>query len=103
MLLINGPPGQIHLGSRRQGEKRICLVSSFIISQGGGGVGKTAQHSKLNLFCCPTQSFLEGDPRISLAYDKRFWKFLEEPIASKCTIYAILVSVRDSGLFVCIM
>jgi hypothetical protein len=39
MFLINGSPGQIHLGSRRQGEKWICLVSGFNTSQAGGGGG----------------------------------------------------------------
>lgn len=43
MFLINGPLGQIHLGSRRQGEKRICLVSSFNISQVGEGEEHIAQ------------------------------------------------------------
>lgn len=105
MVLINGPPGQIHLGSRRQGEKWIRLVSGFNTSQVGGWVGKSTYHSKLNLCCCPTQSSLGGDPRISLAYVKRFWNFLGKPMASKSMIYAILVGRggEHSGLFAYIM
>lgn len=68
MFLINGSPGQIHLGSRRQGEKWICLVSGFNTSQTGGGGGGRAGEEHMphqsGPLLLPNSKPLGGDPRM---------------------------------------